>query len=120
VIDILIWLATALFTILFWAYALFLFFLAYVPVKQAHDDNTLSDQATLMVWAAKFTVYVGLVIDIGFNVLLATFIFVELPTKDTLTFTARCKKWKDDAGYRGAIVRWVCRSLNLYQKRHCW
>jgi hypothetical protein len=102
-----------------WAYMLFLFFLAYIPIHEAFERKALKLELDLMSCAAYATLALGLVLDIGFNIFFASLIFLELPETDNLTFTKRCRKWRTDAGYRGEFARWVCERLNVYQDRHC-
>lgn len=111
--------ATPLVVIALWAYALFVFFLAYIPIKAAFDRGTLKRERTLGCGAAYLTLGIGGVLDVGFNVLAGSLIFRELPRREFLTFTKRCRKWQADPGYRGRFARAVCRELNVFEEHHC-
>lgn len=109
----------ATFAALLWAYALYVFFLAYIPLVGAHERGALKTEPSVVLAAAYLTLGIGYVLDVGFNLLFASLIFAELPQRDYITFTKRCRKWRDDAGYRGRFARWVCHRLNVYQEHHC-
>jgi hypothetical protein len=102
-----------------WAYALFVFFLAYITIVNAYDRKDLKRERRLGVGLAYATLGIGYVLDVGFNVFIGTLLFLELPERANITLTRRCRKWREDAGYRGAIARWVCSELNVYQQDHC-
>lgn len=102
-----------------WGYALFVFFLAYIPIAAAHERGGLKSRLDPMDLAAYITLGIGLVLDVGFNLLPASIIFAERPASWNETFTKRCRRWRPDDGYRGRFARWVCDRLNVYQDRHC-
>lgn len=102
-----------------WAYMLFVFFLAYIPIHEAFERKALKLELDVMSCAAYATLALGLLLDVGFNIFIASLFFLEFPETDNLTFTKRCRKWKADSGYRGGFSRWVCARLNVYQDPHC-
>lgn len=106
-------------TLLGWSYALFLFFLAYVTVMQAKESGRLDDANWLFRLAAGITIVVGGIIDIGFNVVLGTILFLELPELHNITFTHRCAKWMTNSGWRGSIARAICKNLSVFDVDHC-
>src|SRR3954467_821125 len=93
--------AMPLVAIALWAYALFVFFLAYLPIKAAFDRGALKRQWTLGCAAAYVTLAIGFVLDVGFNLVPGSLIFLEPPRRACLTFTQRCRSWQADPGYRG-------------------
>jgi hypothetical protein len=59
------------------------------------------------------------VLDVGFNLVPGSLIFLEPPRRACLTFTQRCRSWQADPGYRGRFARAVCRELNVFEEHHC-
>ena len=102
-----------------WAFVLWVFYLAYVAVWVAHTNGKLATAPALLQYLAYFTLGIGLILDITFNVTVGTAAFLELP-RWNFTFTARCAKWRQNKGYRGRLARWVCDGwLNPFQEHHC-
>lgn len=105
------------------AFALYGLYLSYCTLRQMKDTGRLAK----MPWLARVHCYAllgfTLALDIAFNIVIGTLLFLEFPDPSSvksLTFTARCKKFLDDRGYRGAIARWVCEGwLNPGEPGHC-
>ena len=105
-----------------WVYILFIFYLAYVTIRrQLSSDGTLGkfDKAPLLVRGVAWSILIlGIILDILFNWVVGSILFLELPT--TLTFTARCSKWMKSPTWRGKIARWFCDSwMNPFEDNHC-
>lgn len=74
-----------------------------------------------LMWAYPFAA-VFIVLDFLFRATLGTVMFLELPSGDTLLFTALCKKHKLEQSWRGRQARFWCRNfLNPFDPsgRHC-
>ena len=98
---------------------LFALFLAYCAVRPARDSGRLKEAAPFVRGWAYATVFFGLGLDVLFNVLIGTLLFLEAPDIRKLTFTARCAKWKNRSGRRGDMAHWFCRQLNVFEPGHC-
>ena len=110
------------------AVLLYVLYLAYCTLRQMSRSGRLA-QLPLVVRAhctAILAVAVG--VDIAFNVVFGSILFLELPEFRRLTFTARCQKWLPyfpewNSGltrWRGAVAHWVCESwLNPAEPGHC-
>ena len=101
-----------------WAYisglALWVFYLAAMKLK-AHKDE--------LTGVAKFfgyqVIFVGLVIDVAFNIVFGSIIFLAPPIGG-LTFTARLIHYKYNSGYRGKVSKWFCGNLvEMFDPGHC-
>jgi len=113
---------TPLFAVVF-AYLLFVFYLAYVALWAAKQNGKLA-AAPLAVRVVAWSILgLALVLDVAFNVIVGSAIFMEPPEfwpPKKLTFTARCAKWRSRDGYRARFARWVCEGwLNPFQEHHC-
>lgn len=98
---------------------LFLFYLAYVTLRVARDNGKLGQAPKIVQAIAWSIIYVGLVLDVLFNVTVGSVMFLEFPELKRLTFTARCKKHLEESGRRGDLARWVCFGwLNPFEE-HC-
>jgi hypothetical protein len=60
---------------------------------------------------------VGVFLDIVFNLTLGSVIYREPPKE--LTFTSRCSRHKEGAGWRKDKAEWWCRELNKFDPGHC-
>lgn len=102
------------------AYALFVFYLAYVALWVAHKNGKLAAAPWPVRGVAWSILVIALALDVLFNVTVGSAIFLEPPEFRRLTFTARCKKWRSSMTRRGAFARWVCEGwLNPFQEHHC-
>jgi len=88
-------------TYLFWTC-----YLAYTSLKASKDLNTLPRVAFILALPLIAAAYV---LDVFYNIFIASFIFLELPR--TLTLTARCSSHLSDTGWRGNLARWLCKNL---------
>lgn len=100
--------------------ALFVFYLAYVAILVAKKNGKLDTAPRIVRAVCWLNLAFAVCLDALFNVTLGSIIFLEPPELHRLMFTARCAKWRDDRGYRGAIATWVCDGwLNPFQANHC-
>lgn len=102
-------------------------YLAYCTANRLKDSGRLAELPWVVRGHMYAIVYVALILDILFNVIVGSLVFVEAPEIRRLTFTARCKKWKTYVGPATPLVRWriavavfVCDSwLNPGEPGHC-
>jgi hypothetical protein len=102
---------------LLWIYLLYLHFLAYVAIYAAKKSGTLDQLPVPAKALAYFILICAYGIDVAFNMIIGTLIFLELPY--TWTFTARCELYMYDDNWRGKLARWICKWLNPIQTGHC-
>lgn len=103
-----------------WSYALLLltwtFYLAVMNIKRVRKDLHPFAKVNAYIILA-----VGLPLDIIFNLIVGTVLFLELPRE--LLFTARLKRNKQNKGYRRKLAHWFCEHmLNQFDpspKGHC-
>lgn len=81
-------------------------YLSVMHLKAARDAGRLTLGAKLLgyPWLA-----LALVVDVLFNLVTGTLLFLELPRE--LLFTSRVSRHLDRAGWRGDLARWFCREL---------
>ena len=102
--------AAAVFTA--WAltvlYVLWLFYLAVMNLKRAKDAGTLTRTA---LFFGRPILFVGLLLDLVANLLVATVVFVDMP--DELTVTARLKRYvREQPGtWRGRLAAWFAAEM---------
>jgi hypothetical protein len=100
------------------AYALFVYYLAYVAIMAAQRSGALAKlrwYARAACWSVALPA--GL-LDVAFNVTVGSAIFLEPPRE--LLFTTRCERHMNRQNWRGRLARWVCESwLNPFQANHC-
>lgn len=81
-------------------------YLSVMHLKSARNRGMLT-------WPAKALGYpwlvVGVVIDVLFNLIVGSLIFVEVPRE--LLFTSRVSRLNDRDDWRGRLARWFCREL---------
>lgn len=95
-------------------------FLAYCTAVKMRDEGRLAEMPTLARGHVYAIVYFAAILDMIFNVVIGSFIFLQPPHPQRLLFTARLKSWKEDTGYRGKFARWFCNGwLNPGDKGHC-
>lgn len=96
---------------LVWMYVLFLGFLIYAAAKRAWPRLKIGIKVLLAPALLAF----GL-IDVLFNIVIGTILFLELPT--TWTFSQRCSRHLHDAGWRGSIAGAFSVPLNVVDEGH--
>lgn len=103
---------------LLWAAVLFWFYLAYVTLNATKKRwRRAPIPVRVVCWA---TIAVAVVVDVAFNVVVGSALFLELPEVRRSTFTMRCKKWMGTRGWRGELADWFCHSwLNPFEPGHC-
>jgi len=106
------WCATVLF------YLLFLVWASYHQARLAGRD--VPTVALLLIGPA---VLFGYVLDVAWNTILGSLLFVEVPWAEswrpwTWTFTGRLKRWKNDFGWRGREARQWARLINWADPGH--
>jgi hypothetical protein len=95
-------------------YLLVAAFIMGMHVKHLWESGTkftLFWKVAIIPWAV-----VGISLDIAFNVVCGTLMYLELPHE--LMFTARCKRHKADPKWRGEVARWWARQLNQIEPGH--
>lgn len=81
-------------------YALWVFFLAVMNLKQASDRGTLGRAALVLGLPVIVT---GYVLDMTINATLATLLFLELPREKTLS--ERLQRWsRTNGGFRARVA----------------
>jgi len=86
-----------------------------MALRLAKNENKLTGASKFFGYQILF---VGLIVDVAFNWIIGTIVFLEVP-KETL-FTGRCERWLYDRTWRGAVARWFCSQLlNPFDKDHC-
>jgi hypothetical protein len=83
-------------------------------VKRLRDEGTVFTlfwKVGILPWAV-----VGVTLDLAFNVVAGTLMYMELPQE--LTFTSRCKRHIHSPGWRSHIARWWQRQLNQISPGH--
>ena len=84
-------------------------------VKKLRDEGTdipLFWLVNVLPW-----VMLGLALDVAFNLVAGTLMFVELPRE--LLFTARCKRhFRAGEGWRLELAQWWARALNTWDPTH--
>jgi hypothetical protein len=101
-----------------WAYALLIFYLAYVAIWVAKSNGKLALVPAPGRWVLMSILAVAVLLDVLFNWVVGSVGFMELPRE--CTFTARCARLRTATGYRGRLARWVCDGwLNPFQEHHC-
>ncbi len=88
------------------SYALWIFYLAVMALARARDTGTLGPIAYKL---GVPILVVGYLLDFIVNVGPCTLLFLEPPRETTVT--ARLKRHKYDAGFRGRIARWMAAHL---------
>lgn len=81
-------------------------YLSVMHLKAARDAGRLTLGAKIFgyPWLA-----LALVVDVLFNLVTGTLLFLELPRE--LLFTSRVSRWNDRPGWRGDLARWFCAQL---------
>lgn len=93
----------------------FLFYTSVMSLRLAKKENKLTGAAKFFGYQILF---VGLIVDVIFNVVIGTISFLELP-KEAL-FTGRCERWLTSETWRGKVARWYCSQLlNPFDQGHC-
>ena len=97
---------------LVWSYALLGGFLIYVSI---HKEWYMLAPLVKLVLLPFMLFYF---VDIGFNFVFGTLLFLERPYE--LTLTQRCDRHLKDTGFRGSIARALCNHLlNPFEPDHC-
>lgn len=106
-IELTAWLALA------WFVLMGSFVLVMRAKRLLNEDGELSLfwLVNILPWAA-----VGLLLDLAFNATAGSIMYLEVPRE--WLFTSRCKRHKDDAGWRGHVARWWARQLNQIDPGH--
>ena len=105
--------------IIIWLTAVFYTSVMHFKLIKDKEPEVWAD----MHWSSKgigyLTLWVGLVLDLLLNVLVMTFIFIELP-KELLT-TGRVRRHKfGPVGWRRSVALFFCRNyLTPFDKQHC-
>jgi hypothetical protein len=113
----------------FATWLLYALYLSYCTLRQMRDTGRLAAMPKFVRFHCWGILYAALALDIAFNIVIGTILFLELPELRRLTFTMRCKAWLDlglapDSPrlyrWRGGVARYVCESwLNPAEPGHC-
>lgn len=88
-------------------YPLWVFYLAVMNLQRARDAGTLTPDAKALGMPV---LYLGLLLDFAFNVLVLSVLFLELPRE--LLVTARVTRHKfQGRGFRQQLAIWFCDNL---------
>jgi len=96
-----------------------IYFLAVMNLKRHLDE---------LRWFHKLwgypAVYLFLIVDAAFNLIVGTLCYLELPPywKGEILFTGRCKRLLNDPGWRGTVAHfWCSKFLNPFDPSgtHC-
>jgi hypothetical protein len=88
-------------------YPLWVMYLAVMNLERARDAGTLTPHARALGTPLLF---LGLLVDFLYNVVVLTVLFLELPRE--LLVTARVSRHKKDGrGFRKALATWFCVNL---------
>jgi len=90
-------------------YALWIFYLAVMNLKQARDKGLLNKTAMALGYPV---LIVGYLLDAFVNVFVITFLLLELPKE--ITVTSRLKRHNKGTGWRKAIAAWAEPLLDPY------
>jgi hypothetical protein len=87
-------------------YITFALYLTMMHLKSARDHGKLTT-------ASKFFGYplliIGLIVDVIFNVVAGTIMFIEIPKE--FLFTTRVSRLNDGTDWRGKLANWFCEQL---------
>lgn len=92
---------------LLYLYAFWCVYIAVMGLYRAHLNNTLHGVAK---WLAYPLVAVGIVIDVLANVVIAPFVFFDMP-HEWLVTDRLVRYIKTDKGWRSRTANWVCTHL---------
>ena len=108
-------------------WVLWVMFLAVMTLKVARDNGTFAKDKDAY-YIGMSVLFVGYLVDFLVNMLVATFLFLELPKLQLFkvnirsyyfsvpwfretTVTARVTRLKKEGGWRGDLARWLCAKL---------
>ncbi len=81
-------------------------YLAVMNLKRARDKGTLPNAAKCFGYPI---LIVGYVLDILFNLIVGTVLFLELPRE--FVFTSRLSRHLSSNGYKFKVAIWICKNL---------
>ncbi len=87
-------------------YVLWMLYLAVMNLKGARDEGTLIKP---VYYLGIPILYAGYLLDIAFNWVYGTVLFIQVPREAVLT--SRLKKNIHNEGWRGDLARWMCVNL---------
>ena len=85
-------------------YITWIFYLAIMSLKR--EKQVLTKTVTYLAYPILF---IGLLMDMIFNIFVGTIIFLEVP--EQFLFTERCDSHLGENTWRGSLARWMCRNL---------
>jgi hypothetical protein len=104
-----------------WVLVAYFFVGSFYILFMAYGTLHRLQKAGMLDWFDKFFlspfVVIGYLEDIVFRMLFGTFLYMDF-SFDTLVFTAQCKKWLNDPGWRGLEARWWQKRLNKIDPNH--
>ena len=84
--------------------AMWLQYLAVMNLKENRSKLTVAAK----LWAYPM-LWLGLLSDALFNLVIGTVVYVEFPHE--ILFTSRCNRHLAESGWRGSVARWFCRNF---------
>lgn len=88
-------------------YVFWIFYLAVMALFSAKEKGTLTKPALVLGYPV---LIVGAIIDLFMNVVIFTFIFLEIP-KELLVTKRLARHIKHGEGKRQKLAKWICTNL---------
>ena len=92
----------------------YILFMAYGTLHRLSKAGQLDAFDKFFLWPF---IVIGYCEDIVFRMVFGTFLYLDF-SFDTLVFTAQCKKYIADLGWRGVEARWWQKRLNKIDPGH--
>lgn len=89
-------------------YALWGFFIMVMGLRRARNAGTLSRPATILGLPI---LWVGMLLDVTVNLLVAPFVFLELPREALVTSRLSRLVHEERGAWRGRLALWICAEL---------
>jgi hypothetical protein len=87
-------------------FGLWCYYLIVMALKAARDAGRIPAD---MLRLCEIVATVGLLLDVAYNLVIATVFFADLPREATLT--GRLIRYKRAGGWRGTAADYICRNL---------
>ena len=103
--------------ILIWTVGLWWVYIIVMWLKKRRD--VLKKKSRPLYYLAYLFAFVGVVLDVAYNLTYGSVIFLDPPRE--LSFTSRLKRYRrGPVNWRWNLATWFCeRLLNPYDKGHC-
>lgn len=97
-------------------YGTWLFYVAFMHLKKHQKE--LKGKIGILKWGLAPFFMLALFMDVLFNFVLGTMIFIEPPRE--LLFTSRCSRHLKSTGWQLRNAHWICTYLlNPFDEGHC-